>query len=111
MENQGYDIQEITKAIQGNTYEMPTEELKEPLPPPPPPLASLVGGDFSNTDSGNLNDDYFKDKLDFEVPDLGAELTDEDKQYLYLKWGKGYTPDEWVRLEQLFNEMMQSYDI
>ena len=111
MESQGYDIQEITKAIQGNTYEMPTEELKEPLPPPPPPLASLVGGDFSNTDSGNLNEDYFKDNLDFEVPDLGAELTDEDKRYLYLKWGKGYTPDEWVRLEQLFNEMMQSYDI
>ena len=111
MENQGYDIQEITKAIQGNTYEMPTEELKEPLPPPPPPLASLAGGDFSNTDSGNLNEDYFKDNLDFEVPDLGAELTDEDKRYLYLKWGKGYTPDEWVRLEQLFNEMMQSYDI
>ena len=105
MENQGYDIQEITKAIQDNTYEIPTEELKEPLPPPPP-LASL-----SNTDSGNLNEDYFKDNLDFEVPDLGAELTDEDKRYLYLKWGKGYTPDEWVRLEQLFNEMMQSYDI
>ena len=59
----------------------------------------------------SLNDDYFKDNLDFEVPDLGAELTDEDKRYLYLKWGKGYTPDEWVRLEQLFNEMMQSYDI
>ena len=34
------------------------------------------------------------------------ELTDEDKRYLYLKWGKGYSPDEWVRLEQLFNEMM-----
>ena len=106
MENQGYDIQEITKAIQGNTYEMPTEELKEPLPPPPSSLASL-----SDTDSGNLNEDYFKDNLDFDVPDLGAELTDEDKRYLYLKWGKGYTPDEWVRLEQLFNEMMQSYDI
>ena len=54
---------------------------------------------------------FFKDNLDFDVPDLGAELTDDDKRYLYLKWGKGYTPDEWVRLEQLFNEMMQSYDI
>ena len=69
--------------------------LKEPPPPAPPPL-----------DFGNSTEDYFKDKLDFDVPDLGAELTDEDKRYLYLKWGKGYSPDEWVRLEQLFNEMM-----
>jgi hypothetical protein len=74
---------------------LPSEELKEPPPPALPPL-----------DFGNSAEDYFKDKLDFDVPDLGAELTDEDKRYLYLKWGKGYSPDEWVRLEQLFNEMM-----
>ena len=28
-----------------------------------------------------------------------------------LKWGKAYKPEEWVRLEQLYNEMMESYDI
>ena len=107
MENQGCDIQEITTALQQSTFEMPSGELTEP---PPPPISS-DSLNFSNTDSGNLNGDYFKDNLDFDVPDLGAELTDDDKRYLYLKWGKGYTPDEWVRLEQLFNEMMQSYDI
>lgn len=107
MENQGCDIQEITTALQQSTFEMPSEELTEP-PPPPVSSDSL---NFGSTDSGNLNGDYFKDNLDFDVPDLGAELTDDDKRYLYLKWGKGYTPDEWVRLEQLFNEMMQSYDI
>lgn len=114
MKNQGYDIQEITKVINQTSFDMPTEELAQPevhisteaniadysvQPPPPPPGMSTA------------DEDYFKDKLDFDVPDLGAELTDEDKRYLYLKWGKGYTPDEWVRLEQLFNEMMQSYDI
>lgn len=107
MENQGCDIQEITTALQQSTFEMPSGELTEP-PPPPVSSDSL---NFGSTDSGNLNGDYFKDNLDFDVPDLGAELTDDDKRYLYLKWGKGYTPDEWVRLEQLFNEMMQSYDI
>lgn len=107
MENQGCDIQEITTALQQSTFEMPSEELTEP---PPPPISS-DSLNFGNADSGNLNGDYFKDNLDFDVPDLGAELTDDDKRYLYLKWGKGYTPDEWVRLEQLFNEMMQSYDI
>ncbi len=107
MENQGCDIQEITTALQQSTFEMPSGELTEPPPPP----ASSDSLNFDSTDSGNLNGDYFKDNLDFDVPDLGAELTDDDKRYLYLKWGKGYTPDEWVRLEQLFNEMMQSYDI
>ena len=107
MENQGCDIQEITTALQQSTFEMPSGELTEP-PPPPVSSDSL---NFGSTDSGNLNGDYFRDNLDFDVPDLGAELTDDDKRYLYLKWGKGYTPDEWVRLEQLFNEMMQSYDI
>lgn len=107
MENQGCDIQEITTALQQSTFEMPSGELTEPPPPP----ASSDSLNFGSTDSGNLNGDYFRDNLDFDVPDLGAELTDDDKRYLYLKWGKGYTPDEWVRLEQLFNEMMQSYDI
>lgn len=40
-----------------------------------------------------------------------ADLTEEDHRYLCLKWGKTYRPDEWVRLEQLYEEMMQSYDI
>jgi len=30
---------------------------------------------------------------------------------LRLKWGKSYKPDEWVTLEKLYNEMMESYDI
>lgn len=30
---------------------------------------------------------------------------------LRLKWGRGYRPEEWVRMEQLYNDMMNSYDI
>jgi hypothetical protein len=42
---------------------------------------------------------------------LGADLTDEDKRYLLIKWGKAYKPEEWVKLEQLYKEMEESYDI
>lgn len=44
-----------------------------------------------------------------EAEDLG--LTDEDITYLRLKWGKMYRPEEWVVLEQLYVDMMNSYDI
>lgn len=48
----------------------------------------------------------------YEEPDtVMDELTDEDKMYLRLKWGKGYRADEWVRMEQLYEDMLASYDI
>lgn len=47
-----------------------------------------------------------------EQPDEFAEqLTEEDKAYLKLKWGRGYSAEEWVRLEQLYRDMEDSYDI
>lgn len=46
-----------------------------------------------------------------EADDFSDELTEEDKVMLRLKWGRGYRPEEWVRLEQLYNDMMASYDI
>ena len=42
---------------------------------------------------------------------LVAQLTDEDKLRLRLKWGKDYSPAEWIELEKFYNEMMASYDI
>ena len=46
-----------------------------------------------------------------EEDNLADELTDEDKKYLRLKWGKTYKVEEWIQLEKLYNDMMQSYDI
>lgn len=46
-----------------------------------------------------------------ELPDVGNELTEEDKIYLAMKWGRLYRPDEWVALEQKFNDFMNSFDI
>lgn len=50
----------------------------------------------------------FEDQEDSE---LVEQLTEEDKIRLRLKWGRSYRPDEWVRMEQLYEEMMASYDI
>lgn len=51
------------------------------------------------------------EELAEEEDALGLDLTEEDITYLRLKWGRGYTHSEWVQLEQLYNDMCQSYDI
>lgn len=43
--------------------------------------------------------------------EFSESLTEEDKLMLRLKWGRGYRPEEWVRMEQLYRDMMDSYDI
>jgi hypothetical protein len=54
-------------------------------------------------------EDYFAEQSGTE--EIDYDLTDEDRTYLRLKWGKTYKPEEWIRLEQLYEEMMASYDI
>lgn len=53
--------------------------------------------------------DYL-DPID-EEDEFSQNLTEEDKIYLKLKWGRAYRAEEWVRMEQLYNDMMDSYDI
>ena len=96
MERQGYDQQDITMAIERNYVPMPTEVLEEPVYAAPP--QPTVEEDYFAMQSGG-EDDFIDD------------LTEEDRIYLRLKWGKTYKPEEWVRLEQLYEEMMGSYDI
>lgn len=94
MMQQGYDENDIALAIDKQDYAIPSEEL---LPPPPPP------------EEENLQEeDYFDRDTDITFND---DLTDDEKTYLRLKWGKTYKPEEWVKLEQLYEEMMGSYDI
>ena len=101
MKDGGYDIQEIEMAIERANYELPTEELKEPEYVAPAPVPEY--------------DDYpaaSSSVYQFEpVEEIDLGLTDEDITYLRLKWGKNYKQEEWVQLEQLYNEMMESYDI
>lgn len=66
-----------------------------------PKTASPQGFDYP------VNGDF----EEVELVDVGAELTNEDKIYLAMKWGRLYRADEWVKLEQLYNEFMESFDI
>jgi len=64
----------------------------------------------SNPYAASGSEDYFAEQSGGD-DDLGMDLTDEDRIYLRLKWGKAYKPEEWIKLEQLYNDMMESYDI
>lgn len=63
----------------------------------------------------NAVDNPFGDGSGFisedDLVDLGEELTEDDKKYLAMKWGRLYKPAEWVELEKVYKEMMESFDI
>ena len=46
-----------------------------------------------------------------ELIDVGADLTAEDKIYLAMKWGRLYSANDWVQLEKLYNEFMETFTI
>lgn len=46
-----------------------------------------------------------------EVDEYEDLLTQEDRNYLRLKWGKQYSSEQWIKLEQLYNDMCGSYEI
>ena len=46
-----------------------------------------------------------------DLVDLGADLTADDKIYLSMKWGRLYSASDWVTLEKLYTDFMNSFDI
>lgn len=92
MKRQGYGAAEIAEAIKKGTVAAPEKPIVEP------------------EEEVENNSGFAKPNLDYE-DSLTNDLTEEDKKYLSIKWGHSYRPAEWVRLEQLYEEMMGSYDI
>lgn len=95
MKRQGYDAAQIATAINKASFEVPTEELAIP--------------EYPDSNENNFSAQIPQQSTEEEAFDLG--LTEEDIRYLRLKWGKMYRPEEWVSLEQLYVDMMNSYDI
>ena len=93
MKRQGYGMEEITTAIETSKVPLPAGEIVEPTYTEP------------------ITEDYFAIQAGGQEDDFDNELTDEERTYLRLKWGKAYRPEEWIKLEQLYEEMMSSYDI
>jgi hypothetical protein len=98
MKRQGYGAAEIAEVIDKGNFIIPDKPLVEPTPP--------------QTDDAMTYSDYFDSINDVpEDTSIVDSLTDEDKLYLRMKWGKAYKLDEAVQLEKLYQEMMESYDI
>ena len=94
MKRQGYDAVQIMEAKEkGRVFTMPDKPLEEPV--------------YEDT-TIVPQEDYFAQQ---NGPEEDLDLTEEDRTYLRLKWGKTYKPEEWVKLEQLYEETMASYDI
>ena len=64
---------------------------------------------ITNAANNPYNENLFMSQDD--LPDPAAELTEEDKLYLAMKWGRLYQPHEWIELEKKYEEMMNSFDI
>ena len=95
MKAQGYDAAEIAMTLNEKNSAIPEGDVVIP-----------VYKDES-VNEAPVYDDYFAQ----QAPEINIDLTDEDRTYLCLKWGKPYKPEEWVKLEQLYEDMMSSYDI
>ena len=103
MTHQGYSSAQIDEAIANQMVDVPKGHLEMP---------ELPGYITPNgpVQQQPLGDGYTSAVYD-DSSDLGIELTDEEKIYLRTKWGKSYKPDEWVQLESLYQNMMDSYDV
>lgn len=99
MKRQGYEAAEIAQTLATASIPIPQKPLEEPQ----------YKEDSQYLASGD--EDYFEQMSNSHVDDFVDDLTEEDRTYLRLKWGKTYKPEEWIRLEQLYEEMMASYDI
>lgn len=96
MKAQGYGASDIDNAIQKTIYDAPTGGVDAP---PPPSTPTEMNSPYDSVTGAST----------MSAAELG--LTDEDILYLSVKWGKLYKPEEWVYLEKLYNDMMESYDI
>lgn len=101
MKAQGYDAQEIAEAIAKATIPLPEQPI--------PDDENYLDNHGYKTEVPNYFDQL--NGIKEEDTTFDDSLTDEDKLYLRMKWGKTYRPEEWVQLEKLYTDMVESYDI
>lgn len=86
-----YSASEIAQAIE-ESHQLDIPERPVELTPPPSQERTTL---------------FFEE----EEENIADGLTPEDITYLKIKWGRTYKPDEWLQLEKLYTDMMESYDI
>ena len=98
-----FDNGEITEA-QYKTL-ISTETQNEDYYAGTGPMLHVPGAAVDNP----YNENTFIDESLLSGP--AAQLTEDDKIYLAMKWGRLYQPADWIELERNYNEMMNSFDI
>lgn len=110
LEATGADAQIINDTLLENTFDLKAhqpeipEEYRNPMPikiPVQEPNTAPIG----ITEPNNFV------TMAQPEPEEDLGLSEEDKTYLALKWGRGYKQSEWVMLEQFYTDFVQSYDI
>lgn len=96
-----YENGEISEA-QYQTYMEANKPAAGALPSPYPDQGGKGSSPYP------VNDHPFEE---VEIVDVGADLTQEDKIYLAMKWGRLYSASDWVALEQLYQEFTESFTI
>lgn len=80
----GGGVDENGYLVELNNVEMPKEEAEESLQTP---------------------------QYQFDASYWTDQLTDKDIDYLMLKWGTMYTPEEWIKMETMYGKYAQEYDL
>lgn len=75
-------------------------------------------GEISKAEFDTLNPlNYEEEKIEFIQPTgidenaIASQLSEEDMQYLSLKWGNNYRPSEWVQMEELYTKYENEYEL
>ena len=92
----------VTMRAKGFTGEEIEEQLSRDRTPAKPNEIAAMRSEAQSTEL---------DAILEEDDTLVEQLTEEDKLYLQMKWGRSYRADEWIKMEQLYMDMMASYDI
>ncbi len=95
-----YENGEITEAQYKTLVSVETLHAEAPVYAPQP---QIIGDNNPYNESNFMSED--------ELPDVGAELTDDDKLYLVMKWGRLYKLDELVKLEKTYVEMCNAFEV
>lgn len=96
-----YDNGEINEAQYRTFMSAATQEEKY--------VESMTWGEEPKGADNPYQENNFIDESLLTGP--AAQLTDDDKIYLAMKWGRLYQPGDWIELEKNYNEMMNSFDI
>ena len=78
------------------------------------PIGDPVTGEFSYDAIVSQTKNPFQEQnflSETQLYDFGIRLSKDEKLKLALKWGRLYKPSQWITLQQLYNEFMDSFTI